>query len=43
MVEKILPQVGLELGTARSAGQRFTHGDTGAPMIFMIVLWKETK
>ena len=30
-VEKILPQAGLELRTARSVGQRFTHCATGAP------------
>ena len=30
-VEKIPPSVGLELETARSVGQRFTHRDTGAP------------
>ena len=30
-VEKITPRVGLELGTARSVGQRLTHLATGAP------------
>ena len=31
-VEKILPQVGLELWTARLVGQRITHRVTGAPL-----------
>ena len=31
VVEKNLPQAGLELGTARSANQRLTHWVTGAP------------
>ena len=30
MVEKILPRAGIELGTARSVGQRLTHLATGA-------------
>ena len=31
MVEKISPGAGLELGTARSVGQRLAHWATGAP------------
>ena len=31
MVEKISPRAGLEPGTARSVGQRFTHFVTGTP------------
>ena len=38
-VEKISPRAGLELGTARSVGQRLTHWATGAP----IVKWKTKK
>ena len=30
-VEKISPRAGIELGTARSVGQRLTHLATGAP------------
>ena len=30
-VEKISPRTGLELGTARTVGQRLTHWVTGAP------------
>ena len=31
-VKKISPRAGLELGTARSVGQRLTHRTTGAPL-----------
>ena len=31
-VEKILPRAGIELGTARSVGQRLTHLATGAEL-----------
>ena len=32
-VENITPWAGLELGTARSVGQRLTHWATGAPAV----------
>ena len=32
-VEKILSGAGIELGTARSVGQRLTHWATGAPIV----------
>ena len=32
-VEKISPQAGLELGTARSVGHHLTHYGTGAPLV----------
>ena len=38
-VEKISPRAGIELGTARSVGQRLIHLATGAPSI-MVDIWK---
>ena len=32
MVEKISPRARIEPGSARSVGQRLTHGATGAPI-----------